>query len=303
MHPPARLAERVRGNPRPQRRRLPLRSRRCPRSGRPPLHPGDDGRRDQLEHRHRLGDRARHAAHGPVASRRHPRLDPQARPDRLRRRAHPPAHRSLRERRGADDHRLRAGLRLRAAPRPLGVHRGRLPTGRLPHRGVGRHADAHLGHQPRLRGPACPRPDAGQGGRDSLRRPVVGPGRGADDVRGGVPPPGLDGAPLAALAGTRPLPGPSVACVPGAFGADPQGPHLCPERRDHRGRHDVAPRNAARRTELGLPLQLDPRLDVRAVGPVHARLRLGSERLHELRGRRCGRAGRPAGDVRRRRRA
>ena len=73
--------------------------------------------------RHRLGDRAGHAAHGPVASRRHPRLDPQARPDRLRRRAHPPAHRSLRERRGADDHRLRAGLRLRAAPRPVGVHR------------------------------------------------------------------------------------------------------------------------------------------------------------------------------------
>ena len=187
------------------------------------------------------------------------------------------------------------------APRQLGVHRRRLPPGRLSHRGVGRHADAHLGHQPRLRGAACPRPDAGQGGRDAFRRPVVGPGRGTDDVRRGVPPPGLDGAPLAALARTRPLPGPSVACVPGAFGAHPQGPHLCPERRDHRRRHDVAPRDSARRTELGLPLQLDPRLNVRAVGPVHARFRLGSERLHELRGRRCRRAGRPAGDVRRRR--
>ena len=110
-------------------------------------------------------------------------------------------------------------------------------------------------------------------------------------------------APLAALAGARPLPGPSVARIPRTFGADPQGPHLCPERRDHRGRHDVAPRNAARRTELGLPLQLDPRLDVRAVGPVHARLRLGSERLHGLRGRRRRRGGRAPGDVRRRWRA
>ena len=35
--------------------------------------------------------------------------------------------------------------------------------------------DAHLGHQPRLRGAACPRPDAGQGGRDRVRRAVVGP--------------------------------------------------------------------------------------------------------------------------------
>ena len=57
------------------------------------------------------------------------------------------------------------------------------------------------------------------------------------------------------------------------------------------------------RAQLGLPLQLGPRLDVRAVGPVHAGLRLGGERLlllprgHGRRGRR-----RP-GDVRHRRRA
>ena len=60
------------------------------------------------------------------------------------------------------------------------------------------------------------------------------------------------------------------------------------------------PETPQRRAQLGLPLQLDPRLDVHAVGALHARLRLGGERLLLLhRRRRRGRAG-PAGHVRRR---
>ena len=67
--------------------------------------------------------------------------------------------------------------------------------------------------------------------------------------------------------------------------------------------HDLAARDAAGRAQLGLPLQLDPRLDVHAVGALHARLRLGGQRLLLLHRRRRRRRRRPAGDVRPRRRA
>ena len=70
-----------------------------------------------------------------------------------------------------------------------------------------------------------------------------------------------------------------MAQLPAAQRADAQGPDLRADRRADRGGHDLAARDARRRAQLGLPLHLDPRLDVRAVGPVHARLRLGGERL------------------------
>ena len=89
----------------------------------------------------------------------------------------------------------------------------------------------------------------------------------------------LDRPPLAALARPRRLPRPPVAQLPAAQRADAQGPDLRADRRAHRRRHDVAARDARRRAQLGLPLHLDPRLDVRAVGPLHARLRLGGQRL------------------------
>ena len=89
---------------------------------------------------------------------------------------------------------------------------------------------------------------------------------------------------------------------PAALGAHAQGTHLRPDRRDRGGRDDVAARDARRRAQLGLPLLVDPRLDVRALGPLHARLRLGGERLLLLRRRRRGgRAGDAADHVRRRR--
>ena len=46
-----------------------------------------------------------------------------------------------------------------------------------------------------------------------------------------------------------------------------------------RGGDDLAARDARRRAQLGLPLLLDPRLDVHALGPLHARLRRGGQRL------------------------
>ena len=67
--------------------------------------------------------------------------------------------------------------------------------------------------------------------------------------------------------------------------------------------HHVAAGDPARRAELGLPVRLGARFDVRAVGPVHARLRPGGQRLLLLHPRRLPGRPRPAGHVRRRRRA
>ncbi len=70
--------------------------------------------------------------------------------------------------------------------------------------------------------------------------------------------------------------------------AHAEGPHVRTDGSDRRGGHHVTAGDARWRAQLGLPLQLDPRLDVRPLGSVHARLRLGGRRLHELRGG-CGR--------------
>ena len=60
---------------------------------------------------------------------------------------------------------------------------------------------------------------------------------------------------------------------------DAQGPDLRADRRAARRGDHVAAGDPGRRTELGLPLHLDPGLDLRAVGPVHARLRPRGQRL------------------------
>ena len=90
-----------------------------------------------------------------------------------------------------------------------------------------------------------------------------------------------------------------MAAVPAALGADAEGPVVRADRRDGRGRDDVAARDARRRAQLGLPLLVDPRLHVHALGPLHARLRLGGQRLLLLHRRRRGRRRGPAGHVRR----
>ena len=104
------------------------------------------------------------------------------------------------------------------------------------------------------------------------------------------------------LAARRRLPRPPLAHPPAALGAGPEGAHLHADRGDRRRADHLAAGDPRRRTQLGLPLQLDPRLDLQPLGPAHARLRPGGARLHALRPRRLPRGPRPADHVRDRRR-
>ena len=264
--------------------------------------PGHDGARDELGDARRLDGRPRRAADRPVAPRQRPVAHAPPHADRLRRRPRPPAHGAVRQRRGPARARVRARVRLRRRAGQLGVRRGRLPRrggarARLGHRAAHDHRP-----QPRDRGAAADRAAPHQGGRDVLLRAVVERAPGAAHLRRGLRAARVDRAPLAALARPRRVPRPPVARRPPALGADAQGAHVRADGRDQRGRHHVAARVARRRAQLGLPLQLDPRLDVRALGPLHARLRLGGERLLLLRRRHGEGGGRRAADHVRRRR-
>ena len=92
--------------------------------------PGHDGARDQLGHPGRLDHRARRTADGAMAPRGRPLEQPSALAHRLRLRPRAAPPRALRERRGAGAPRLRAGIRLRALRRDLGVRRAGLPQRR-----------------------------------------------------------------------------------------------------------------------------------------------------------------------------
>src|SRR5688572_27359106 len=107
--------------------------------------------------------------------------------------------------------------------------------------------------------------------------------RRAADLRRRIPATGVDGAPLAALARPWTVTGPPLARAPAAQRPHPEGPLVRADRRDDRRRDDVASGEPWRRAQLGLPLLVDPRLDVHALGPLLARLRLGGERLLLLR--------------------
>ena len=227
---------------------------------------------------------------------------PPPRADGLRRRPRPVAHRPLRERRGADRARLRADVRLRPGPGDVAVHRSRL----LPRRGPGGRcrpaADADHRHADRVRGIPGDSKDSGEGGRLPLLRALVERARAPRRLRTGPPAPGVDRAPLAALVGPGKLPRPSLAPLPRAQRPGPQGPHLRADRRAAGRGDDVAPRDPRGRAQLGLPVHVDPRLDVRAVGALHARLQLGGQGLLLVH-RRCRGPRRAApGPVRHRRR-
>ena len=184
----------------------------------------------------------------------------------------------------------------------LGVHRRRLSRGGLPRRGLRRGAAAHERPEHGLRGAARNRPDADARGRHRLRGAFVVGARRPADVRGRLRQARLDGASLAALARPRQLPRPPVAHPSPALGADAQGAVLRADGRARRGGHHLAPRDAGRRAQLGLPLLVDPGLHLHALGPLHARVRLGGQRLLLLhRGHRRGRAGRHPDHVRDRR--
>ena len=147
---------------------------------------------------------------------------------------------------------LSAGLRAACSTTarrsaPWRLHRARLPPGRLPT--ARRHelqltltSDMNIGFE----GPRAHRPDADQGGRERASWRCPGAMRAPPrDLRRRLPAAGVDRAPLAALAGARPLPGPPVAHVPGAQRTDAEGPDVCADRR-HGGRGH-APRCRRRR--------------------------------------------------------
>ena len=139
----------------------------------------------------------------------------------------------------------------------LGVHRRRATTrARRERRGLRRAAHPHHRHAARLRGRAGQHAHAAQGGRRPLRRAVLGRRGAADDLRGRLPAAGLDGPPLAALAGARAVPRPPLAQLPAAQRADAQGPHLRPDRRGHR-RGD-APRCPRRRAATATTTTASP---------------------------------------------
>ena len=107
---------------------------------------------------------------------------------------------------------------------------------------------------------------------------------------------------LAGLARPGPDPRPPVARPDPALGAGDQGAHLHADGRDGRRAHDVVARDARRRAQLGLPVQLAARLHVHAAGAALAEPRLGGRRVHAVHRRSRGQRGRrPADHVRDRR--
>ena len=109
-----------------------------------------------------------------------------------------------------------------------------------------------------------------------------------------------DASLLARVDRPRSLSGSSLADPPAAVRAHAQGADLRSDRSDDRRGDDLAARDARRRAQLGLPLQLAAGLDVHALGTLDPRLRPRGERLLLLH-RRPGRGRRPADHVRHRR--
>ena len=84
-----------------------------------------------------------------------------------------------------------------------------------------------------------------------------------------------DHAVLARLAGTGADPRPRAASADPALGAHDQGAHVHADRRDRGGADHVAAGDAGRGAQLGLPLHVDPRLDVHAAGAALPRTSTG----------------------------
>ena len=118
------LAERLRRDPRSRRRRLPLRPGRRRGPGGAPLPARHDGRSRRAGARRPAGSSSATSCSWARGTTTTSATRPTQRaPTDYDAEPHPAAHGPLRERRGAADPRLRAGVRLRPAPRSLGVHR------------------------------------------------------------------------------------------------------------------------------------------------------------------------------------
>ena len=273
MRATARFAQRVRGHPGSRRRALPDEPLRRLGPFRQALPAGQPDPGDHLADPHRLDDRPRHAGDGPMARHRDAVGDASPRADGLGRRAHPAAHRALRERHRRAGDGLRAVVRLPPGRRELGVLGQWLWGSRCAGQPrPGRAPDAAADHQPahRAGGPPGAGAHEAERGRQRLRRVEFFEASLAPDLRRGRRQDVDDQRVLAAMDQHRQLPGSPVAVVPAAQRADAEGPDLLADRSATGGEHHVAAGNPSGRTQLGLPLLLDPGFDVRAVGPVHA---------------------------------
>ena len=208
--------------------------------------------------------------------------------DRPRRR--PPAgpHGRVRPGRGAARADLRAALQLRARRRAAWTpvadeapsSRSTPPTATTHAAAVQRPADGH-------RGPHRARPPHDARGRAALLRAVVDGGSSAARAP--------SSRPNAHIARTAHYWREWLAA--GSYPDHPWREYLqrsalvlkgltyAPTGRDDRRADHIAAGDARRRAQLGLPLLLDARRDVHALGPACARPRLGGQRLHGVPGR------------------
>ena len=207
------LPEHLRRAAGPRRRLVPVRPGGHDGPGRPALPAGHHGPGDQLGLRRGLAGGPRLPGDGAVAAR---PPGPQHAPpaaDRLRRRAHPAAHRAVHERLGPAQHGLRARLRLRPPARPLGAHRPGLPPGGDRPGGRRHDADADLGHPDRAGGAERQGQDPAQGGRDPVLRAVLGQPQAARTTTR-TRPPGSSGPPTTGSTGWPGARSPTIAGAP-----------------------------------------------------------------------------------------
>ncbi len=221
---------------------------------------------------HRLDDRPGHDGDGPMARHRDTVGDASSGTDGLGRRAHAAAHRALRERHGRAGDGLRAVLRLPPGQREMGVLGQWLWGSRCAgHPRPGCAPDSAADDQPahRAGGPPGPGAHEAERGRECLRRAELFEAARTPDVRRSRRPDVDDQRVLAAMDQHRELPGSPVAVVLAAERADAEGVGLLADRSAIGGEHHVAAGNPSGRAQLGLPLLLDPRFDLRTVGPLH----------------------------------
>ena len=195
---------------------------------------------------------------------------------------------------------VRAGVRLRPGARRLDADAGSPPRRRERRRSDDAASDRHAA---RNRGEPRPRPPRAARRRRAVLRPFVGrAGADADHRRGGQCPARGHDAVLAPLAVPGPHPRSRVPCADPALRARDQGADIHADGRDRRRADHLAARDPGRRAQLGLPLHVDPRLDVHAPGPALPRPGLGGRRVHAVHRRpRAKRRRRPADHVRDRR--
>ena len=155
-------------------------------------------------------------------------------------------------------------------------HRAEATGGRAGAPAADRHARRHRGRA----GSRPPRPARRRDGllrarlergraRPGHRRGGAGAARGHDEV-------------LARLARARGDPRPRARAADPAVGADHQGPHVHADGGERRGAHHLAAGDTRRRAQLGLPLHLDPRLDLPAAGAALPAAGLGGRRVHAV---------------------